>query len=309
MKMQNSLLASRNYQSIFCAGAVAAGLSLNAGAQINVDGSLDAGYGGPLALQTVNTGFGDSTVGDGTSAGGSELDGAYGKIYNGSLYIFLAGNFENNGNHVNIFVDGGAAGQGTLALPATGTLQTMNGSVFSPGFQATYAYDMNNYAGTMYNEEYVYAGAGSLAGGYVGAVGTTGGIGNGVPSGGSFSPFATIGMNDTHISTMGAAGAAADRSQMVSVTTGLELAIPLSQIGYTGGSIEVLADINGGGDTYLANQFLPGLPIGSGNLGTSTFNFGSTPGEYFTVAAVPEPGTISLIGLGLAGLASARRRK
>jgi hypothetical protein len=115
-------------------------------------------------------------------------------------------------------------------------------------------------------------------------------------------------MNDTHISTMGAPGAAANQGQAASVTTGLELAIPLSQIGYTGGSIEILADINGGGDTYLANQFLSGLPVGTGNLGASTFNFGSTPGEFFTVTPVPEPSTIALIGMGLAGLVSRRRK-
>lgn len=310
MKRKNYSRPAAFYPSLICATAAAVGLSFNAGAQITVDGSLDAGYGGPLAVQTINTGFGDSTAGDGTSSGGSELDAAYGSIQNGNLYLFLAGNFEDNGNHLNVFVSGGAPGQSTLALPTTGTLGTMNGSSFSPGFQATYAYDMNNYAGTLYNEEYVYAGPGSLTGGYVGAVGTSGGIGNGVPSGGGYPAYATIGMNDTHISTMGSGtvGGAANQTQAASVTTGFEMAIPLSQIGYTGGSIEVLADINGGGDSYLANQFLPGLPVGTGNLGTSTFNFGSTPGEYFTVSPVPEPTTLSLFGLGLAGLISRRRK-
>ena len=72
-------------------------------------------YGSPLAVQTVNTGFGDSTVGDGTSSGGSELDAAYGNISGTTLYLFLAGNFENNGNLCNIFIDdGGSGGQSTL---------------------------------------------------------------------------------------------------------------------------------------------------------------------------------------------------
>jgi hypothetical protein len=51
----------------------------------------------------------------------------------------------------------------------------------------------------------------------------------------------------------------------------------------------VLADINGGDENYLSNQFPPGLPNGTGNLGVSSggvFSFGSTPDEYFTV--VPE---------------------
>jgi hypothetical protein len=62
------------------------------------------------------------------------------------------------------------------------------------------------------------------------------------------------------------------------------MVIPLSAIGYTGGPVSVLIDINGGGDGYLSNQFLPGLAVGSGNLGGSIFNFGSvaTPTNYVT---------------------------
>ncbi len=69
-------------------------------------------------------------------------------------------------------------------------------------------------------------------------------------------------------------------------------------------TILVLADINGGGDSYLSNQFLPGLPVGTGNVGgggpftganNGSFNFGNTPGEYFAVT-VPEPASIGLLG-------------
>jgi hypothetical protein len=301
MKMHNS---SRFYLPILCAGAVGVGLSLNANAQINMNGTLGAGYGSALAVQTINTGFGDSTVGDGTSAGGSELDAAYGTIQGGYLDIFLAGNFEDNGNHANVFVSDGAAGQNTLNVSPSATMQTMNGSVFSPGFNANLAIDLNDYHETAYIEEYVGA---TLTGGYVGSVGVPGGIGSGSPG-----PNGILyGFNDTHVSTMGAAGAAANPAAMLSTTTGLEIGIPLSSLaGYSGGPIMVLADINGGGDGYLANQFLPGLPVGTGNLGTPGFNFGGTPGEYFTVpAAVPEPGTITLLGLSLAGWLSTLRRK
>ena len=58
---------------------------------------------------------------------------------------------------------------------------------------------------------------------------------------------------------MGASGAAlSGATSGINTTTGLELVVPLSAIGYTGGNIEVLADINGGGDSYLSNQLLPG---------------------------------------------------
>ncbi len=118
---------------------------------------------------------------------------------------------------------------------------------------------------------------------------------------------------------MGAAGTAlSGATSGANTTTGLELAIPLSVLGWTGGNIEVLADINGTGDAYLSNQFLPGLPDGTGNLGgggpysgpsAGAFNFANTPGEYFTVV-VPEPSTLALFGLsGLMTLRIFRRRK
>jgi len=234
----------------------------------------------------------------------SELDAAYGVVQGGNLYLFLSGNFESNGNHVNVFVSDGRPGESTLSVPATGTLQTMNGSVFSPGFQATYATDINDYAGTDYVEEYTYAGPGALTGGYIGSFSLTGGVGTGMPG------VATIGWNDTNAAGVnGNAGTAADPNAANAVTTGLELAIPLSVLGNpaAGSNIMVLADINGGGDSYLSNQFLPGLPVGTGNLGTSTFNFGSTPGEYFTVA-VPEPMSISVLAGAVVMLCSRRRR-
>src|SRR5208282_29006 len=204
----NSKKLSLTLTTPLAACALAAGSLLSAYAQPVVDGNLDSSYGSPLAVQTINTGFG-LAAGNNDSVGGSELDAAYGLIQGGNLYLFLAGNIENNGNHLNIFVDGGMPGQSTLNAPATATLATMNGSVFSPGFGATYAYDMNDYQGTLYNEEYTYAGAGSLAGGYVGSVAESStGIGAGTPSGGGYPAYAMIGLNNNHASTMGAPGGA-----------------------------------------------------------------------------------------------------
>lgn len=288
---------------------VATGLfAASASAQITIDGNLDPAYGSALATQTVTTGFGDAG-GNNDSAGGSELDAAYGSIQGANLDLFLAGNLENNGNHLNVFISGGAAGQSTLSLPATGTMKAMNGSQFSPGFQATYAFDANNYQGTWYSEEYNYAGTGALSGGYVGALGESS---TGIAAG-STGGFVTLGINNNNASTMGPlgpAGTAYPQSQALAVTTGIEMSIPLSQIGYTGGAIEVLADVNGGNDGYLANQFLPGLPVGTGNLGTSGFNFSATPGEFFTVtpATVPEPSTLGLLGISALTFWRCRRR-
>ena len=276
----------------------------------NLNGTLSSGfYGSALSVQTINTGFGNAGGVD--SGGGSELDAAYGKISGGSLYLFLAGNVENNGNHLNVFIAGGAAGGQNTLNTSGGSLATMNGSVFSSGFNATFAFDDNDFGGTLYSEEYNLV---ANTGGYVGSLPGTAGIYAG-SSGGVTSLY----VNNNHISTMGTANAAlSGATSGVNTTTGYELVIPLSAIGYTGGNVEILADINGGGEGYLSNQFLPGLPVGTGNLGGGgpygpgggTFNFSSTPGEFFTVAPAPEPTTLALLGLsGLATIVAIRRRK
>lgn len=275
----------------FVTAAIVGGLAMYAHAQ-NLNGTLNSGfYGGPLAVQTINTQFGNAAGGN-DSAGGSELDAAYGQISGGNLYLFLAGNFENNGNHLNVFIAGGAVGESSLNTSG-GSLGAMNGSVFSPGFQATYAFDMNDYAGVLYNEEYNLVGGSQVSGGYIGSLAESS---TGIAAGG-FGGSALLYLNNNHASTMGAAGAAlSGATSGANTTTGLELVVPLSALGWTGGNIEVLADINGGGDGYLSNQFLPGLAVGSGNLGTPAFNFGSTPDQFFTVV-VPEPSTLALFGL------------
>ncbi|HUJ09106.1 MAG TPA: PEP-CTERM sorting domain-containing protein [Verrucomicrobiae bacterium] len=274
---------------------------------ITVDGNLDAGYGSALAVQTIGTGFGNAAGGD-DAAGGSELDAAYGVISGGNLYLFLAGNFENNGNHLNIFIGSSdVPGQNVLNIGSS-TEAAMNGSTFSPGFSPNYMIDANDYAGTVYVDGFSLPNGGTAAQAYLGsfASGSSGTLGS--------LTLALINSNGGGVD--GSAGTS-EPGVGATVTTGMELAIPLSTIGSPSGAIMVMADVNGGGDGYLSNQFLPGLPGGTGNVGgggpytggsSSQFNFGSTPGEYFTVA-VPEPSTIGLMLVGLLGALAIRRRK
>jgi hypothetical protein len=268
------------------------GLALTGGAhhafgQITVDGTLDSDYGSSLTTQTINTGFGNSTfmgTSNGTAdANGSELDAAYGKIENGNLYLFLSGNLENNGNLANIFIDDGAAnGQSTLDV-ASGTTSAMNGSKFSPGFSGNIELDINDYYGNVYVNETVLNATTPQNEAYLGFVSLTSGVGHGTVGG------ISIGLNNTNVSTMGASGAATSASAADAVNTGLEIGIPLSSLGNPTGAILALADINNSNDNYLSNQFLPGLPNGTANLGTSTFDFSATAGQYFTVPAAPIP--------------------
>jgi hypothetical protein len=290
-------------------GSFLGGLAVNLPAQI-IDGVLSAadGYGSPLATQTINTGFGDSIYSaPGPDANGSELDALYGKIVGGNLYLFVAGNFENNGNHVDVFVDSGqAGGQSILNIPGGWIASAMNGSAFGPGFAPNYLLDVNDYFGTLYADRYVLSPGGSVNA-YLGNLALTAGIGGSPDFGGS---GIAIGFNNSNVGGVnGNTGTPADPAAADAVNTGLELAIPLTEFGNPAASVEVLVVLNGFNDNYVSNQMLPGLPVGTGNLDNNgVFDVSSVRNEYVTIP-VPEPAVSLLLGFsGLAAWSAIRRR-
>lgn len=116
-----------------------------ASAAIIVDGMRDATYGSAIAVQTVETRYGDELGG---APNGSELDAAYAKIWNGRLYLMLTGNLQNNGgNKLSIFIDSKSGGENTLtATPdydsilsgSTWRSNNLGGMKFDTGFEADY---------------------------------------------------------------------------------------------------------------------------------------------------------------------------
>lgn len=264
----------------------------SANAQIIVDGTLSSSeeYGDPLSTQTINTGFGDNASDtSGKSNGGSELDAAYGVVRNGYVYLFIAGNLEANGNNINVFIANGQSdGQQTLEIGGSSAVTMMNGSIFSPRFNPNFMLTVTNSSGVLSVDDAVLSGSlGTQS--HLGDVSLNNGVGNNQNVGGSgiavgFNNLNTVGVN-------GNSGTAANQANANAVTTGLELAIPLSILGNPTNAIEVLIDINGSDYAYLSNQFLPGLAVGTGNLGAGgtyssgggVFNFGSTPDEYLTI--------------------------
>jgi hypothetical protein len=256
------------------------GLVASACAQpVSINGSYDPAFGNALSVQTDATGFGLND---------SELDGAYGLIANGNLYLFFSGNLQNNGNNINIFI-AGADGQSTLKAANPGNLgannlSVMNGSQFSPGFLATYAFNINNNGNTLTVSQYNLLN--NTAVDTLGSLTTSGNIViNGVVDN-----SVMVGFNNNN--------AEAQAADVGTGSTGLELAIPLSLLGNPAGPIEVLIGINGSAEGYMSNQFLPGLPGGTGNPGGGGpdsadsgdgFNFSSTAGEYLTVPVSAAP--------------------
>lgn len=222
-----------------------------------VDGTRDAQYGAPLAVQTVETQFGDNL---------SELDAAYALCESGKLYLLLTGNIEANFNNLEIFIDSKAGGQSTFDSAHVGGPDVMDGFAFDSGFTADYHLfaRRGNFGGDKFDLDFADLGAAAftsytdILGGLTGT-GTTGTGTNAVPI--------AVGYNDSNAAGVAGGMAAANQAAAAAVTTGLELAIALSDLDYTGGGIRIMAGVNGGNHDYWSNQFLAGLPAPQGNLG------------------------------------------
>jgi hypothetical protein len=137
-------------------------------AAIVVDGQLDAEYGTPTIVQTLQTGLssggtipGDNTLADLNYASGSELDAAYALVTDGVLRLFLSGNLalrlnmQQNGTRghiLDVFVDSAPAGQNQLN--GIGAGNPMNGMTFDAGFEPDYYFELfgdgNQFSTTWY---------------------------------------------------------------------------------------------------------------------------------------------------------------
>ncbi|QDT73879.1 PEP-CTERM sorting domain-containing protein [Lacipirellula limnantheis] len=287
-------------------------------AQITVDGSRDAGYGGPAlvligpsglpstAVQTVNTEFGNNE---------SEWNAGYGVIDGGRLNLMLTGNLQANFNKLEIFIDSKAGGQSVFDSSGNDNAERMDGLVFDAGFTADYHLIARRGSGKF---DLDFANLGAQTFNFYENVfgGTDAGAGN-TGTGVNASPIG-VAYDGSNMLGVGGGSGAADETAAAAVTTGLELSISLADLGYVGGPLHVMVGQNGDGHHYWSNQFLGGLPAPQGNLGgdgngnftgEGAIDFKLFAGnQYFTVV-VPEPATLGLGALGCVGLLALRRRK
>lgn len=327
MKAKKSLLA----------GVALSGVAVGVAAAQVVDGTVDGAYGAALAVQTVETQFGDANPPG--NLGGSELDAGYATISGGRLYLMLTGNHEPNFNKLDIFIDSTAGGENAL----TGTpgydffngsswiSQNMNGLTFDASFGADYHLFSRWGSGTgPYEVDFINRNGGGSAqvpGSSQAGSNAVGLISTGFIGAGDFGPNASASAlsqplffaidNNNNAGVTGGTNAA-NQAAAAAVTTGMEFSIDLADLGNPGNGdvIKIAAMINNGDHNYLSNQILGGLAAPQGNLGgdgsggfTGTLggvNFENLAGlQYFTIT-VPEPSALALLALG--GLAALRRR-
>ena len=283
------------------AGLMAGG----AAAAPTVDGTLDGTYGGALAVQTTQTQFGDNF---------SELNAAYGVIDGGVLHLMITGNIEANFNKLEIFIDSAAGGQSVFSSAGNDNSFVMDGLIFDNGFTADYHMIVRR-GGTQFDVDFADLGAVTstnytdIFSGLLEGSATTG---TGVNANGI-----GVGYNNANIAGIAGGAGAADTANALAVTTGLELAINLSDLGWNGtDDINVMVGVNGSNHDFWSNQFLGGLGTPQGNLGgdgagnftgAGDIDFLSINGDQFFTVQVPEPGSLALLGLG--GLALLRRRR
>jgi hypothetical protein len=313
-------------------GFIALALTVPAWAQPVVDGTRDAAYGVPLAVQTVETQFGDANP-----LGGSELDAAYAVIAGGRLYLMLTGNQETNFNTLEIFIDAKPGGENVLSV--TPQYDYVDGVVWRSTvlggltFDAAFAADYHLFTrwggnGTPYTAEFVNRQGGGSASnpGSKGATPNAAGLvasgailaGNVGPnaSGTALSQNLEIAINDNNAAGVTGGTAAANQAAAAAVTTGMEFSVALADLGYPapGSTIKILAAINNGDHNFVSNQLLAGVPAPQGNLGgdgsggftgsLSGIDFNDFGGaQYFTLQVPEEEAIPTLTFWGAAVLA------
>lgn len=261
----------------------------------------------------LGTGFGNNR---------SEINGIWAYCDATTLYLGVTGNVQDF-NKLDLFFDTGAGGQNSLRMDNADVdfnqLNTnLGGLTFDAGFEADYflTYTVNGDR----NEHFTAAAQLDTLGGGPGGFQGGGAYvdGDQIVAAGPNGFGYTLGTNQSNTGGVGDFDNAPD-SDPALVTTGVEIAISLDEIGYSGGLLRLAGFVNGGAHDFLSNQVIGGLPAGTGNLGgdlngnfvapgtLAGIDFNQVVGDQFVVLKVPAPGSMALLGLG--GLAVARRRR
>lgn len=263
-------------------------------APADIDGRnipADTGAMGPVgagsATQTCATGFGDNL---------SELDRLFVKagraVRAGSLRVGITGNLEGNGNAIVVLIDTGPGGQNTLSLASIAAppqgITELTGLGLDPGFAPDTMYYLNASGGgsMLYVDQVLLpaAGSGVPAKTFRGSVGR--GTGRGALAGGVNPNSLFVAFDNSNVSGVTASSVV----NAAGATTGLEMLIPYADL-FVGapacGILSVAAFVTSPSG-YVSNQFLPGVPFGSSNLGP-TPSLAAVAGIQFLTVPLVSP--------------------
>jgi hypothetical protein len=324
-------------------------LASSTSAAPTINGLLELEYGGPLAVQSVETSFADS---NGGLTSGGELDAGYAVIDGGRLYVILTGNIEPNHNKVHVFIDSVPGGEnvltGTPQYDISNRSQRFGGYRFDVGFTAdyhlfgswgpdnsnTFEVDIANRAGGGSASVGANGAAAGLGGGMAIQVGVINPGNNGLDSSGNrtlagflANPL-NFGFNNNNsggvdgCNTPAMSGCqAANVPAALAVTTGFEFAISLADLGNPapGSQIKIHAIYGNRFNDFLSNQVLAGVPSGNSSLGgdgmgtftgtLSGIDFTDFAGNQYFVITVPVPEPGLFASMVVALVAICRRRR
>lgn len=260
---------------------------------------------------------------EGTTFGNnrSEINGIWAYCDTNNLYLGVTGNVQDF-NKLELFFDSTAGGQNSLRndnadVDFNQLNDKLGGLTFDSGFEADYylTYTVNGDR----NEHYTSAAQLNSAGGGPGGFQGGGAYvdGDQIAAGGANGNGYTLGTNQSNVGGVADFGNPNDSDPEL-VSTGTEIAIPLSELGYTGGLLRLAGFINGGSHDYVSNQIIGGAPAGTGSLGNDMMgnfidgslagiDFNNLAGDQFVTLKVPAPASAVLLGLG--GIAATRRRR
>jgi hypothetical protein len=236
----------------------AVAISSFAFAQVSVDGQRLAGEGYTLlSTQTVNTQFGDNL---------SELNAAWVRVTNAHLYVAIPGNLEANFNKFDLFIDSKAGGFNTLqANPGMDGASALDGLKFDSGFDPDFLVVCRR-GNFRFYVDFGQLGSSGSYDSFADVFGTND-FGVRQDLSGSVTTGLDVAYNGLNAGGVSAGTGAANSSDAEAAFEGLEFGIPLADLGWTGGEIKLCAMVVNNNHSFLSNQFLGGLPAGTGNLG------------------------------------------
>lgn len=256
----------------------------------DVDGSLDGKYGAPIAVQSVNTSFGDNDNPDVSQSFGSEIDAAYAVVTEDRLHVLLTGNLQDNFNKLVIFIDASDGGQQTLRTDNVDVdfngLNRMGGNVFSgPGLTFDAGFVPDYFLSLSINTEVDDAGAeittinASAAQLLTGGGGLGGYIGNSNDNPNDFGGILSdtgieIAIDNSNTAGVISGEGEADQQAASAVQTGMEFALPLGLLAgadgepyVVGSGMRLCAFLISPDYQSMANQVVGSLPAPASDAG------------------------------------------